>query len=64
VTSVDFEDALKEMAIGYSLSQIRAFVGRIQSAKGQLRLNANPQLVVEVLMLNIPEKGKVENPIA
>ncbi|MCX6003315.1 MAG: AAA family ATPase [Chloroflexi bacterium] len=64
VTSVDFEDALKEMAIGYSLSQIRAFVGRIQSAKEQLRLNANPQLVVEVLMLNIPEKSKVENPIA
>ena len=32
-----------------------AFIGRIQSAKEQLGFNINPQLVMEVLMLNMPE---------
>ncbi|MBN1644157.1 MAG: AAA family ATPase [Dehalococcoidales bacterium] len=64
VTNIDFEDKLKETADDYSLSQIRDFVERIQSAKEQLGMNANPQLVMEVLMLNIPEKSKIENPTA
>jgi hypothetical protein len=52
------------MAAGYSLVQIRAFIDRIQSAKEQLRFNTNQQLVMEVLMLNIPEKKTRENIIA
>jgi hypothetical protein len=52
------------MASGYSLGQIRVFIDRIQSAKEQLRLNTNHQLVMEVLMLNIPESKNVENLVA
>jgi DNA polymerase-3 subunit delta' len=55
IRNVDFQNELKTTAAGYSLGQIRAFIGRIQSAKEQLGLNINPQLVMEVLMLNMPE---------
>ena len=64
IKNIDFQDELKKMAVGYSLGQIRAFIDRIQSAKEQLRLNANQQLVMEVLMLNIPEKNAIENLVA
>jgi hypothetical protein len=52
------------MAAGYSLGQIRSFIARIQSAKEQLRYNTNQQLVMDVLMLNIPEKNTIENLVA
>jgi DNA polymerase-3 subunit delta' len=58
VTSIDRLDALTGMAKGYSLSQIRGFIGNIRAAGNQLRQNANPQLVFEVLMLGIPEAEK------
>lgn len=64
VTNIDFQDELKKMASGYNLSQIRDFIYRIQSAKEQLRLNVNQQLVMEVLMLNIPEKNTEEKLVA
>ena len=53
VTNVDFEAILAEMARGYNLAQIRNFIDCIQAAKEQLGQNANPRLVLEVLMLNI-----------
>jgi hypothetical protein len=52
------------MATCYNIGQIRAFIDRIQSAKEQLRLNTNQQLVMEVLMLNIPEKNTARNLVA
>jgi hypothetical protein len=52
------------MASAYSMGQIRAFIGRIQLAKEQLRQNANHQLIMEVLMLNIPEKNDQKNLVA
>lgn len=60
ITNVDYEDMIKTMATCYSLTAIRDFIDRIQAAKEQLRINANPQLVMEVLMLNIPEKKRPE----
>ena len=54
ITNVDFEAILFKMAGGYSLAQIRTFIDSIQAAGEQLRQNANPQLVLEVLMLSIP----------
>jgi len=57
VTNSDRLDELNGMAKGRSLSRIRAFIGDIQAAGEQLRQNANPRLVLEVLMLNIPEAG-------
>jgi DNA polymerase-3 subunit delta' len=59
IKNIDFQTELVKMANGYSLAQIRAFIDRIQSAKAQLRMNTNQQLVMEVLMLNIPEKSNI-----
>jgi len=56
VVSVDRLPTLTEMADGYTLAQVRAFIENVRSAGEQLRLNANPLLVLEVLMLAIPER--------
>ncbi len=63
VTNVDRLDGLVEMAQGYRLAQIRAFIDGIRAAAEHLRQNANPRLVLEVLMLDIPRKegGGEEN---
>jgi DNA polymerase-3 subunit delta' len=54
ITNVDRLDRLAEMAKGYRLTQIKTFIESIRAAAGQLRQNANPRLVLEVLMLDIP----------
>lgn len=59
ITNVDHEAELAEMAQGYSLPQIRAFIGSVQSAAEQLEQNANPRLALEVLMLTIPGRSAV-----
>jgi DNA polymerase-3 subunit delta' len=56
VTNIDRRDTLADMAHGYSLEQLRAFMKGIRAAGEQLRQNANPRLTLEVLMLDIPEK--------
>ena len=58
ITNVDLEARLIEIAGDYSLAEIRTAIGNIQAAEAQLRLNANPRLALEVLMLNIPRKEK------
>jgi hypothetical protein len=50
---------LTDQARGYSLVQIRSFIRNIQAAKEQLRQNANPRLVLEAMLLDIPRKGGV-----
>jgi len=63
ITNVDQEATLSEMARAYSLAQIRDAIENIRVAGAELRLNANPRLVLEVLMLNLPEveKKRVKN---
>ncbi len=56
ITNADLEARLVEMVRGYSLARIKAFINSIQVAGEQLRQNANPRLVLEVLMLDIPGK--------
>jgi len=56
ITDIDLEATLVEMARGYNLTQIRAFINSIQAAGEQLRQNANPRLVLEVLMLSMPRR--------
>ena len=56
ITNVDRLATLVEMAKGYRLAQIKAFINSIQAAGEQLRQNANPRLVLEVLMLDMPGK--------
>ena len=55
ITNVDRLTTLLKMAKGYNLAQIRAFINSIRAAGEQLKQNANPRLVLEVLMLDIPE---------
>jgi DNA polymerase-3 subunit delta' len=57
ITNIDREARLAELAAGYTLPQIRAAIGGIQAAAEQLRQNANPRLVFEVLMMDIPPGG-------
>jgi DNA polymerase-3 subunit delta' len=63
VTNVDRSAQLASVAAGYTLDQMRAFIENIRQAGEQLQLNANPQLALEVLMLSIPEKGRIKNPV-
>lgn len=64
IINVDLLTTLGEMAQDYSLAQIKAVIGSIQVAGEQLRLNANPRLVLEVLMLSIPKRcsDKINSP--
>ena len=59
ITNVDFEDTLIDWARDFSLAQIRAFINNIQAAGKQLRQNANPRLVLEVLMLGMPRRKEI-----
>ncbi len=58
VTNADMITELQDRAGGYSLGGIRSFIGSIQAAVGGLKQNANPRLALEVLMLDIPERGR------
>ena len=61
VTNIDQLSWLIDLARNHSLAQIRAMIDGIQVAGNQLRQNANPQLVLEVLMLSLPETGRYGN---
>jgi DNA polymerase-3 subunit delta' len=55
VTNINRLGSLSDMTRGRSLTQIRGFIRSIQTAGEQLRKNASPRLVLDVLMLDIPE---------
>ncbi len=57
ITNIDYEKEINRMAEGYTLSEIRLFIKKIQEAVAQLQLNASPRLVLEVLMFNIPGRS-------
>ncbi|MFC1965674.1 ATP-binding protein [Chloroflexota bacterium] len=54
VTNIDRLSILNDMGRKYNLVQIKDFIDSIRAAGNQLRQNANPRLVLEVLMLSIP----------
>ncbi len=58
VTNIDRSEALEKASGGYNLAQIKMFIESIQATGEQLRQNANPLLVLEVLMLDMPGKEK------
>ena len=57
IVSIDFMPAVVEMAGTYSLAQIKDVIKYILEAGEQLKLNANPRLVLESLMLNFPQSA-------
>ncbi len=64
ITNIDRLKTLTGMSENYSLDGIKNFIKRIQEAGEQLRQNASARMVLEVLMLDIPETGsynKVRN---
>ena len=56
IINIDFKNKLAEQAENYNLAQIRSVIGHLQTVGEQLRQNANPQLALEELMLNIPKR--------
>lgn len=58
VTNVDRIEVLRRKAADYSPVVIRDTIVHIRAARKQLESNANPRLVLEVLMLAIPAGGR------
>ncbi len=58
VSNLDRLEELRTMAAGCNLAQIKDSIRSIQEAGKQLRQNANPRLVLEALMLKLPEISK------
>lgn len=54
ITNIDREAELLDQAENHTVSQIEAYIRGIQTARGQLKQNANPRLVLEILMLSMP----------
>jgi DNA polymerase-3 subunit delta' len=63
IINIDRETVLRSHAECYSLAGIRGFMEAIREAVVQLGQNANPRLVLEVLMLSIPNKGEREDKV-
>jgi DNA polymerase-3 subunit delta' len=58
IINVDQEVALHQQAADYGLAEIRQSIEAVREALGQLEQNANPRLVLEVLMLSILSREK------
>ncbi len=58
ITNIDLEAKLVDQAGAYSLAEIKAVINSIQAAGEQLGQNANPRLVLEVLMFSISRKER------
>lgn len=57
--NVDEEATLYGEAEAYCLREIKGFIDSLQQAVAQLGQNANPRLVLEVLMLSMPRRKAV-----
>jgi DNA polymerase-3 subunit delta' len=58
VTNVDEEAFLQDQAAKYELAEVRDCIEAIRAAMRQLQQNANPRLVLEVLMLRVPRPDR------
>jgi DNA polymerase-3 subunit delta' len=56
ITNIDRESTLYSEADRYHLTGIKGFIRSLQQTMEALGQNANPRLVLEVLMLDIPER--------
>jgi DNA polymerase-3 subunit delta' len=54
IINIDHQTELQKLARIYQLAEMKQFIIRIQEATKQLEQNANPRLVFEVLLLNMP----------
>ena len=58
VTNLDYAGRLQTLTDGFNIRQIRAAISAIVLSRKQLRQNASPRLVLEVLMLDMPATHK------
>lgn len=56
ISNVDQEAKLHEESQRYGLKEIKVFIESLQQSMAQLEQNANPRLVLEVLMISIPRR--------
>lgn len=54
VNNIDMAGQLKQWSAGIEIDAVRNTIQAIQEAKGQLNLNVNSKLVLEVMLLDIP----------
>jgi DNA polymerase-3 subunit delta' len=55
IINIDQEELLDNETSNYNLNRIKGFIESLQHALKELIQNANPRLVLEVLMLNLPQ---------
>jgi len=55
VVNIDYLARLTEMSQSFTLLQIKSTIDTLKSTLQALRLNANPRLALEVLMLDLPK---------
>ena len=58
ITNIDINKNLTDIAGDFSLTEIKNFISGIATAKIQLKQNANPRLVLEILMLDMPKRKR------
>lgn len=58
IINIDIEERLSQLAEENDLSDIRHFIKNIQQAMQNLRHNANPRLVLEALMMDVPARRR------
>jgi DNA polymerase-3 subunit delta' len=59
IVHIDRRDEIKRAAARYRLTDIHAFVGRLDGAAQQLRENVNPQLALENALLHLPPENNI-----
>ena len=63
VTNIDCVGELAELAERWTIDQISAFIGSIQTTRQYLYQNVNHRLALEVLMLDLPSPGATRRPL-
>jgi DNA polymerase-3 subunit delta' len=56
ITNIDYKDTLEKQAGDLTLGETNDFIANLRMAKEQVNKNINPRLLLEWLMLNIPER--------
>ena len=54
MVNLDYADQLKSLADGFDINEVRKGITAVSLALRQLRQNASPRLVLEVMMLDMP----------
>jgi len=55
IVNLDIKDSLADMGGSFNLAAVRDFTEYLGGVRKQLEMNANPRLVLEVMILNMPQ---------